>query len=453
MSVRHTLTGLAMLVVALGPGSRVANADNGPYSIQDAGPSGNAVGRGVNATGVVVGTSDLGAFRTAFGSGSELLAGLPSTTPVFAYGVHDAGWAVGSSGWLPVRFTTSAEKLLPEPLMGEGMAANAQGDVAGYAVFTGFRAFVWLAGGSGGQELSMGLASSAAAINDGRVVTGQVVTGTGQGAAFRWTLGGGAVALPTLGGGSGAGRGINNAGDIVGESFRAGEAWRIAAWWKPNDDVVDLGTLGGAESSAADVNNHGQIVGWSLNGSGERRAFLYTNGTMVDLNALLEPGSGWVLLSANAINDAGQITGEGLVGTDVKAFLLTPPVNSDTTPPVISAAVASPGSVWPPRHQLVEVAVSVSATDDSGEVPVCRITGVSASEPENGVGDGDTVGDAFVTGPLTAQVRAERSGPAGSRIYTLAVECVDGSGNAAQGAATVVIGEASVLSAKAKGKK
>jgi hypothetical protein len=173
----------------------------------------------------------------------------------------------------------------------------------------------------------------------------------------------------------------------------------------------------------------------------------------VDLNALLEPGSGWVLLSANAINDAGQITGEGLVGTDVKAFLLTPPVNSDTTPPVISAAVASPGSVWPPRHQLVEVAVSVSATDDSGEVPVCRITGVSASEPENGVGDGDTVGDAFVTGPLTAQVRAERSGPAGSRIYTLAVECVDGSGNAAQGAATVVIGEASVLSAKAKGKK
>ena len=451
MSLRHSLTGLAMLVVALGPGSRVAYADNGPYSIQDVGPAGNAAGRGVNAAGVVVGTSDQGAFRTAYGSGPELIAGLPSSTPVVAHGVHDSGWAVGASGWMPVRFTSFAETLTPQPYMGEAIATNARGDVAGYAVFTGYRAYVWLEGG-GGEELSMGLASSAAAINDSRVVTGQLVLGVGQGTAFRWTLGANVTALPTLGGTSGAGRGINNTGDIVGESYRENGSSRIAAWWRSSDDaVVDLGTLGGVESSASDINNHGQVVGWSLNASGERRAFLYTNGAMVDLNTLLEPGSGWVLLSANAINDAGQITGEGVVGDDVRAFLLTPPVNSDTTPPVISSAVASPGSVWPPRHQLVDVAVSVSATDDSGDAPTCRLTGVSASEPENGVGDGDTVGDGFVTGPLTAQVRAERSGPGGSRIYALTVECVDGSGNAAQGRATVVIGDAALL--KTKGKK
>ncbi|HEX4932095.1 MAG TPA: hypothetical protein VFV33_02880, partial [Gemmatimonadaceae bacterium] len=142
MPFRHSLTGLAMLVVALGPASRVAYADNGPYSVQDAGPAGNAAGRGVNATGVVVGTSDQGAFRTAYGSGPELLAGLPSTAPVVAYGVHDDGWAVGSSGFLPVRFTTLAEALQPAPFMGEAMATNARGDVAGYAVFTGFRAYV-----------------------------------------------------------------------------------------------------------------------------------------------------------------------------------------------------------------------------------------------------------------------------------------------------------------------
>lgn len=457
MSFRHSLTGLAMLVVALAPGSRIASADNGPYSVQDAGPSGNAIGRGVNAAGAVVGTSDLGAFRTAFGGGPELLPGLAdpaAAAPVFAYGVHDAGWAVGSSGFRPVRFGSGAELLQPAPAMGEAVAVNAGGDAAGYATFTGFRAYVWLAGGAAGHELALGQFSMASAINDGRVVTGQVATGVGQGAAFRWVVNGAAEALPTLGGTSGAGRGINNAGDIVGESFREGETLRIAAWWKPNNDVADLGTLGGAESSATDVNNHGQIVGWSFDAIGQRRAFLYANGAMVDLNTLLEPGSGWVLLSANAINDAGQITGEGLVGDDVRAFLLTPPVNSDTTPPVIASAVASPGSVWPPRHQLVDVAVSVSASDDSGDAPTCRLTGISASEPENGVGDGDTVGDAFVTGPLTAQVRAERSGPAGSRVYTLAVECVDGSGNAAQGVATVVIGEASLLkTASAKGKK
>lgn len=449
MPFRYSLAGLAMLTVALGPASRVVCADNGPYSVQDVGPAGNAAGQAVNATGVVVGTSGQGAFRTPYGSGPELLAGLPATTPVVAYGVHGDGWAVGASGFMPVRFTTRAETLQPAPFMGEAMATNARGDVAGYAIFTGFRAYVWLDGG-GGRELSLGLASAAAAINDGRVVTGQLVVGVGQGAAFRWTVDGDAAALPTLGGASGAGRSINNAGDIVGESFREGQATRIATWWKPAGEVVDLGTLGGAESSAADVNNRGEIVGWSLDAGGQRRAFLYANGTMVDLNTLLEAESGWVLLSATAINDAGQITGEGQFGGDVRAFLLTPPVDSDTTPPVISAAVASPSSVWPPRHQMVDVEVNVSATDDSGDVPECRLTGVSASEPDNGIGDGHTVGDAVVTGTLRAQVRAERSGPAGSRLYSLAIECVDGSGNAAQSAATVVVGDAAAAKSRKK---
>ena len=89
----------------------------------------------------------------------------------------------------------------------------------------------------------------------------------------------------------------------------------------------------------------------------------------------------------------------------------------------------------------------------SGETPACRLTGVTTSEPDNGVGDGNTAEDAVVTGALTARVRAERSGPLGARIYTLAVECVDGSGNAAQGAATVVVGDASGAASKAKAKK
>ena len=39
----------------------------------------------------------------------------------------------------------------------------------------------------------------------------------------------------------------------------------------------------------------------------------------IDLNALLPSNSGWALSSANAINNAGQITGSGIfnVGTHV----------------------------------------------------------------------------------------------------------------------------------------
>ena len=45
---------------------------------------------------------------------------------------------------------------------------------------------------------------------------------------------------------------------------------------------------------------------------------------MVDLNTLIDPLSGWELVTAWGINDAGQITGYGLIGGETHAFLLTP---------------------------------------------------------------------------------------------------------------------------------
>lgn len=47
---------------------------------------------------------------------------------------------------------------------------------------------------------------------------------------------------------------------------------------------------------------------------------------MVDLNSLIDPlsGTGWSLLEATDINDAGQIVGTGLYGGLTRAFLLTP---------------------------------------------------------------------------------------------------------------------------------
>lgn len=84
----------------------------------------------------------------------------------------------------------------------------------------------------------------------------------------------------------------------------------------------DLGSLGG-NSSAGDINILGQVVGLATV-NGENRAFLYTNGTMIDLNTLIDPASGWVLNSANAINDFGQIAGTGTFNGQQRAFLLTP---------------------------------------------------------------------------------------------------------------------------------
>ena len=54
-------------------------------------------------------------------------------------------------------------------------------------------------------------------------------------------------------------------------------------------------------------------------------AFLYSNGSMTDLNSLIDPASGWTLHYAFAINDSGQIVGTGNNSLrQAHAFLLTP---------------------------------------------------------------------------------------------------------------------------------
>lgn len=458
MRSRNALVGLAMLVVALGPASQLLWADDGPYTVQDVGPA-NGVAFGVNASAAVVGTAGTAprmAFLTASGSGPMFLPGLQNSTEDFALGVHPDGWAVGTSrvnfSLRPVSFQSGAAVDLAPPTaaMGAAHAVNASGAIAGWVMDGGVLAVVW----TGGSRLEVPgtFYAQAFALNDVGVVTGTYVAG-GAFRAFTWSAGTTPVLLASLGGIVSEGNGINDQGDVVGDSYRLNAFNEIAAFWPAGGDVVDLGTFGGPASSARDINNHRQIVGYALNASGAARAFLSDAGApMVDLNTLLPADSGWVLLSANAINDAGQIAGEGRFNGEPRAFLLTPPEASDTTPPVVSGVTTTPSGIWPPNHQMVDVAVRVIASDDSGEPPTCAVISVVSSEPDNADGDGDTWSDSEIVGPDHVRVRAERSGQSGARVYTVTAQCTDGSGNAATGVATVTIGE-SAGALKAKGKK
>jgi probable HAF family extracellular repeat protein len=127
-----------------------------------------------------------------------------------------------------------------------------------------------------------------------------------------------AAALYTLtdlgaltGGDSSYATGINNNGDVVGQSATS-EGFR-AFLWNPTTGMTNLGALsGGNYSYATGVNDQGQVVGYT-NGSSGSRAFVWnkTSG-LLDLGTV----SNGLRSYAYGINNSGQIAGYSDTGTD-----------------------------------------------------------------------------------------------------------------------------------------
>ncbi|MEQ1680576.1 MAG: DUF3466 family protein [Nitrospira sp.] len=166
--------------------------------------------------------------------------------------------------------------------------------------------------------------------NAGQVVGRSALTGDAAEHATLWTLSSGDIVdLGTLGGTSSEAWAINEAGVIAGWSEITGDGEQHASLWS-GSAITDLGTLGG-NSQALALNLGGSVVGWSELVDGSRRATLWNDGQILDLNSLLDPtvvSAGWVLQQASGINDQGWIVGRAsnsqLGLTDTHAFLLTP---------------------------------------------------------------------------------------------------------------------------------
>ncbi len=110
----------------------------------------------------------------------------------------------------------------------------------------------------------------------------------------------------------------------------------------------------------------------------------------------------------------------------------------DTLAPILINVTASPNALWPPDHKMVPVTVSALAIDAGDASPTITITGVTSNQPVNGDGDGNTSPDWEITGPLTVNLRSERSGSQ-DRIYTITIQATDDSGNTSTAVLEVLV--------------
>ena len=290
-----------------------------------------------------------------------------------ATGINNYGQVVGSSTqsvYVPgIGMTTVSHPFIysgaqmtdlvipPEYQKNTGGATgiNDSGQVVGYTTSGGVKSFLYSNG----------------AFHYSKTVGERAINNAGQSLGSRQnaTLYQGNVAtdLGTLGGYGSTGYGLNNLGQAVGEATLPGNNQTYSAFLYSNGQMQDigkdtglyfteghgisdngivagvgginpdnsgsyrafvwqngqakvLGTLGGNTSFAFAVNNAGTVIGSADLPSGYGEAFVYQNGQMYDLFA----GSDWSGGTATAINNKGQIVGNGYHNGHSRAFLATP---------------------------------------------------------------------------------------------------------------------------------
>lgn len=264
--------------------------------------------RAINENAVVVGTASVGgtdpghAVRWQAGVAHDL-GTLGTGSSSEARGVNDTGAIVGSSGTdgggllgtHAFSFTDASGMvdLTPGYDSGHAEAISGDGAIAGWRNGRAFRL-------SGGTFTDLGVPvdyaySFAFAINDAGQVAGHVVSPTGnRERIFRYS--GGQMEL--------------------------------------------IGGLG-EYNRAMGINAAGDVVGVGLPVLGLLQGFLYTDADgMRGLNQLIDPDSGWYILGAGGINDAGQIVGWASGPNGQRAVLLTPTADQPPPPPPPPVATA-----------------------------------------------------------------------------------------------------------------
>lgn len=323
MHLRLNLAALLCSAACLLP--QAAMADTPRYAVTVLG-SPDSAAYGINRGGDVVGSVDTASGLHAFVYTGGVMNDIGTLGGNFAIAqaINDSGAVVGSaydSAGQEHGFLYSGGAMHDIGTLGgtlsRAYAINNAGQIVGGSttVDNRERAFLYVAGSMqnlGALGPGARLASQARSIDDSGTVGGtaaytDVYPEDQISHAFLYSAGH-MVDIGSLDGPYGNVLAINDHGQAVGQTGFDGPLGDLPFLYS-GGVMSRLGTLAGdIHATARDINNLGQIVGNSGTDLDDR-AFLYENGVMLDLNALIDPASGWRLTSANGINDGQQIAG------------------------------------------------------------------------------------------------------------------------------------------------
>ena len=413
-----------------------------------------AVSRTPQARAQVYAVTDLGSLGGTKGSGAYALNGEGEAAGYsFITGANFVHAMVNDHGTIVDLGTLGGTQSLAR-------AINRDGDVVGWAYPLGLayqRAFLWRDGVMQDLGTFGGNVGDAHDINDDGLVVGSAYTAETNEHAF-WWKDGVMHDLGTLGGSISRAYACNSWGDISGTSELEGDAAFHAFLGKPGSPLYDLGTLGGPTSHAYDVNDlvHAcgwteiqlnnpasrgffwadgvmksvgtlggiysaafglndldQVVGASTRANGQQVAILWSNDQLLDLNALLPPGSGWLLTAAWDIDADGVIVGEGVrPDGKTRAFMLAPAATTSVSggrAPALRFAGVTPNPVRSNARLGFELpkagTLSLVLHDLSGRTVRSLATGWFGAGPQSVAWDGrDDDGHALAPGAYFARL-------------------------------------------------
>jgi len=260
------------------------------------------------ASGVVVG----GAYYPAIYQGGQTTTlgslGCMSDFTGVATAINDSGLAVGysylSAGGVRHAFAYRDGSMRDLGSLGGysgALAVNSSGVAVGFASDTmnGFgRAVVWA--NNSILDISHGFESEARGINDLGQIVGETMGPTGTRQGFLWSNGASENLGTLTTGRNSEAYSINNSGDVVGTADVIS-----SISFETNPITRQITTI-------TNYHNH---------------AFLFSNGSIVDLNSLISTNSGWELNYAFGVNNSDQIVGWGSMdgGEHFRSFILEVP--------------------------------------------------------------------------------------------------------------------------------